>query len=323
MTSFLDQELEMIRQYQFDRDTVSQQILQQEATMSTALADMIQQSDYNRSTMLEQIAQSEALQKSAVGALIAKNDARSWAIMEQIKILELELGKVTKQEIERKKLQMDEQLNELANRRIEIMFVLMDLMEQQQQRKSELMSTLEKMEANRDGDTDHYWLLQYQRVLDHMAPEQWLQVLTIDPRLGHLFLLYGVIHCLPFLYKVWRDIQTNITSVTDDQLKEAGIKNDADRYNILRAIEDYANEMGASAPETQEISSNDDDDNDDEKSEARISIGSECVVCLDLAVQMLFIPCGHMCCCFTCQISLIECPMCRAPIESRIKVIHS
>lgn len=317
MTSFLDQELEMIRQYQFDRDTVSQQILQQEASMSNALAEMLQHSDYNRNNMLEQIAQSEELQKSAVGALIAKNDARSWGLMEQIKILELELGKVTKQEIERKKLQMDEQLNELANRRIEIMFVLMDLMEQQQQRKSELMTTLEKMEANRGDGNDQYWLMQYQRVLDHMAPEQWLQVLTIDPRLGHLFLLYGVIHCLPFLYKVWRDIQANITTVTDDQLKDAGIKNDVDRYNILRAIEDFINEMTATAPAV------DDSTDDEERNDQERGLGSECVICLDLAVQMLFIPCGHLCCCFNCQISLIECPMCRAPIESRIKVIQS
>lgn len=55
--------------------------------------------------------------------------------MEQIRTLETELGKLTHLEIEKKKLHIDEYINELAARRIEITYVLLDLMDQQDQRK--------------------------------------------------------------------------------------------------------------------------------------------------------------------------------------------
>merc|ERR1740117_666558 len=36
-----------------------------------------------------------------------------------------------------------------------------------------------------------------------------------------------------------------------------------------------------------------------------------CTVCLDARLEVLFTPCGHMCCCADCGTSLKQCPMCR------------
>lgn len=138
MTSILDQELETIHQYQDQRDATSKTILEQEQQSNLLLNDVFQRYDETRSDILDGVARDEELQKSAVATLISKNDARSWGLMEQIRILETELGKLTHIEIEKKKLHIDEHVNELAARRIEITYVLLDLMNQQDQRKQEV-----------------------------------------------------------------------------------------------------------------------------------------------------------------------------------------
>ncbi len=51
---------------------------------------------------------------------------------------------------------------------------------------------------------------------------------------------------------------------------------------------------------------------------------STCVVCLDKVPDILMIPCAHLATCSGCdsQSKSGECPICRAKIESRLKVFH-
>uniref|UniRef100_A0A8C0BYN7 Leucine rich repeat and sterile alpha motif containing 1 n=1 Tax=Buteo japonicus TaxID=224669 RepID=A0A8C0BYN7_9AVES len=39
--------------------------------------------------------------------------------------------------------------------------------------------------------------------------------------------------------------------------------------------------------------------------------------------QMIFLPCGHVCCCQTCCEQLHSCPLCRKDITQRIRIFHS
>ncbi|XP_042735014.1 E3 ubiquitin-protein ligase LRSAM1-like [Lagopus leucura] len=41
---------------------------------------------------------------------------------------------------------------------------------------------------------------------------------------------------------------------------------------------------------------------------------SECVVCMEQEAQMIFLPCGHVCCCQTYCKRLQSCPLCRGDI---------
>ncbi|XP_025229853.1 baculoviral IAP repeat-containing protein 7-like isoform X1 [Theropithecus gelada] len=47
-----------------------------------------------------------------------------------------------------------------------------------------------------------------------------------------------------------------------------------------------------------------------------------CKVCLDRAVSIVFVPCGHLVC-TECAPSLQLCPICRAPIRSRVRTFVS
>lgn len=48
--------------------------------------------------------------------------------------------------------------------------------------------------------------------------------------------------------------------------------------------------------------------------------GSMCVVCMDAPLEMVLIPCRHMCVCEDCSKQLISCPMCRQTVEDALKV---
>lgn len=47
-----------------------------------------------------------------------------------------------------------------------------------------------------------------------------------------------------------------------------------------------------------------------------------CKVCLDRAVRVVFVPCGHMVC-TECAPALQLCPVCRAPIRSCVRTFLS
>jgi hypothetical protein len=46
-----------------------------------------------------------------------------------------------------------------------------------------------------------------------------------------------------------------------------------------------------------------------------------CVVCLTLPSSMVFVKCGHLCCCPQCCANLKRCPVCRV-VGSAIKVFR-
>ncbi|KAJ8321193.1 hypothetical protein KUTeg_001257 [Tegillarca granosa] len=44
-----------------------------------------------------------------------------------------------------------------------------------------------------------------------------------------------------------------------------------------------------------------------------------CKICLDESVSMVFLPCGHLCCCSQCAPALRKCPICRVFIRGTVK----
>lgn len=155
------------------------------------------------------------------------------------------------------------------------------------------------MEAQRENRPD-FWLLQYQKLMDQQPAELSLQTAAIDPLLGFQFLTHGVVHCLPFLSKIWQDSQTELQDISNEQLLTAGVQNDADRYNILRSIEIYLQTIqGEEAIESENvqrqetIASAPHDDATMEQQQITTTTGqitnSECVICMDAEVNFHFL----------------------------------
>ena len=47
---------------------------------------------------------------------------------------------------------------------------------------------------------------------------------------------------------------------------------------------------------------------------------TECVICMDSAPDVIFLPCGHVCACRACAEPLAECPLCRQDIAAKLVV---
>lgn len=229
---------------------------------------------------------------------------------------------MTYYEIERKKLSMDEQLSELSVRRLDLTFILLDLLEQQEKRKKQLFETLRYMEDQKQSESENFWLLQYQRLIDSQPAKFVKQNSSIDPLLGYNFLVNGVVHCLPFLSNLWLDEHKDLQKISESDLREAGVKNEKDRFGILKSIECFLRDDDTDDSVTEEaIEASEQPGTSSDKAIAQSSM-AECVVCMENDVNVIFLPCGHLCCCNNCQTSLNECPMCRSNIERRIRVIQ-
>lgn len=216
--------------------------------------------------------------------------------------------------------------NELGEKRLELTYILMDLLDQQKQRKQELLNTLALMEAQKDDEQRDFWLLQYQRLLDSKPSDVSFKASSIDPELGQHFLVNGVVHCIPFLSKLWQMNSNDISKYTDNDLLEAGIRNPTDRQKIILSIKQFTEKRMqkklASAPAAEEaMESFEAAPTGGEQRHQSTEPTSECVVCMEFESKIIFLPCGHLCCCDQCETNIQLCPMCRALIEQRIKVI--
>ncbi|GLV42561.1 Sur-8 [Carabus blaptoides fortunei] len=211
--------------------------------------------------------------------------------------------------------------SDLADKRVNLSGLLLDLIGQQDQRRCQLLRTLKNMEDMAESQQD-FWLLQYQQLLDSRPAKMTDIQKNIDPEFAQELLLAGVIQYLPFLAE-WAQTADEDTDLTDAQLLAAGIKKPDDRILVLQAFVSYrklrtggklaepvTTPCGSVVPSAPPA-----------KLEPSTSIcASECVICMDKECEIIFVPCGHMCCCSKCC-DVTDCPMCRGTIERKIKVI--
>lgn len=226
--------------------------------------------------------------------------------------MEAQIAAMTNYEIDKKKTNQEDLLNDVAEKRTNLTMVLLELMEQQEKRKSQLLETLADMENQRTEDD--FWLIQYQKLLDQRGVMQSSQA-SIDPALGYNFLLNGVIHVVPFLLKIWNKKDFRLETVSDDDLKNAGLKNKKDREGVLRAISDFLSVNNNSnlvpfedapckkevdemepkvpcAPQESTSSSITPPSSASSSREYTINPATECVICMDAQTQVIFLPCG-------------------------------
>lgn len=183
----------------------------------------------------------------------------------------------------------------MSEQRVKLTFILLDLLDQQSKRKQELFDTLVCLELQKENEQQDFWLLQYQKLLDSQPCELTFKSSSIDPMLGYNFLVNGVVHCIPFLSKLWQSDKCNIDDITDNDLYEAGIKNANDREKILKSISDFlqleksklmvsmpvndSNQIlnQPSAPVSEMAATSIDEPTND--------LASECVVCMEYTVN--------------------------------------
>ncbi|CAH0547478.1 unnamed protein product [Brassicogethes aeneus] len=324
MEEILNQETVHFVQFHQNRIETSRSILESEMENDSRLLVVLKSNDLHKAELLSKLQEERDLQKAAVGTLLERGDARSWGLLQQVRLVEAQLAALTTIEMDRRQLEMIQNLNDLSEKRINLSILLLDLLYQQKERRSQLVQTLSVLEEFSNDDED-FWLQQYQRLLDKLPTGLSQAQKNIDPLIGQALVMNGVLHCLPFLAKLTQ-CQLDTNDITDEDLRNAGVIHSNDRLNILNAFQIYKKEKEcfsscvtpsapvlpveeASAPLLEEIHCS--------------ANTTDCVICLDLECQIIFVPCGHLCCCSQCSTMITECPMCRSSIERKIKVIAS
>ncbi|XP_018406888.1 PREDICTED: E3 ubiquitin-protein ligase LRSAM1-like [Cyphomyrmex costatus] len=306
------------------KDYTVQSLLTLEVRNNDHLAQIVHDQEKSRQDLIDRLRRDEVLQKAAVTALLERSDARSWSIIQQMNLVQSQLAALTNIELERRKLEITQQINEIADKRVALTDILIDLLEQQTNRRAQLLETINTIEQQRGISNVRrdslFWLMQYQSLME-ARPQGLLEML--EPMLVRHMAIAGVLHCLPFL----ATLPSLLPNISDEQLKNIGINCESDRAAIMFAVENYLSEIKlsdsnrspvtASAP-LEEASTSDQDYN----SIQNVNI-IECVICFDLQCEVIFLPCGHFCCCSICAEKIsAECPMCRSLIERKVRVVQ-
>ena len=108
----------------------------------------------------------EKYQREAFTAMFVKQDARHKEISSQVEQIQSELANLTIIEMTKKDLKMEFERDVMAEKRETLTTMLVQLMEQKTERAQELQSRLQEMEDHRSQETENYWLIQYQKLLD-------------------------------------------------------------------------------------------------------------------------------------------------------------
>ncbi|XP_076822468.1 E3 ubiquitin-protein ligase LRSAM1-like isoform X2 [Clavelina lepadiformis] len=300
------------------------------------IAQLEQQRSF-QGTLVQQILAEENLQKEAFVALQLQQDAIQNRIIDQISQLEQELVKITIIEAQRKDIKSEFEQQTLSATRNELTDLLTKLLKQKYQREETIKERLVEMECQRQDDQIDFWLVQYQRLLDS-KPERLIQkeqgldtdVLTLLRKSG------AADHIASFAkHKIATD---NIGSLSDRDLLNIGVFEVGIRQNILREIETFITQRKiVDIPREENVSSISEMKPTPPMPVASSEVApsapsatsiledreNECVICLDKSCDCIFLPCGHVCSCYTCATGVNSCPMCRSDITQKIRMFRS
>lgn len=188
-----------------------------------------------------------------------------------------------------------------------------------------------ELEAKSESKQENYWLIQYQRLLNQKPLSLKLQEEGLERQLVALLVELSAEHYLPIFahHRISLDM---LSRMGPRDLAKVGVSEAGLQHQILRRAQELLDaartqpelltppkdEVLPTAPE--EPPESVEPSAPPEELEAQIS---ECVVCLELEAQVIFLNCGHVCCCRQCSQRLRTCPLCRQDIVQGLCIYSS
>uniref|UniRef100_A0A672UAG6 Leucine rich repeat and sterile alpha motif containing 1 n=1 Tax=Strigops habroptila TaxID=2489341 RepID=A0A672UAG6_STRHB len=192
-------------------------------------------------------------------------------------------------------------------------YLLQQLLKEKKQREEELQQILLEMEAKSETKQENYWLIQYQRLLNQKPLSLKLQEEGLERQLVTLLTELSAEQYVPIFAHHRVSLRALNSGYTErDLLPVVAELLRTEDTEVLAGpepngpCEEPPSPAVPTAPPLQW----------DEKK-------SECVVCMEQETQMIFLPCGHVCCCQSCCERLLTCPLCRRDITQCIRIFHS
>ncbi|XP_019492156.1 PREDICTED: E3 ubiquitin-protein ligase LRSAM1 isoform X2 [Hipposideros armiger] len=294
--------------YESQRQNLVQQAYSSMAEMDERFQQILSWQQMDQNKAISQILQESAMQKAAFEALQVKKDLMHRQIRNQEMISE---------------------------QRWALSSLLQQLLKEKTQREEELREILTELEAKSETKQENYWLIQYQRLLNQKPLSLKLQEEGMERQLAALLVELSAEHYLPIFahHRISLDM---LSRMSPRDLAKVGVTEAGLQHEILRRVQELLDAariqpellkppkgevLGAlepTAPEELPESAS------PSAPPAELEVQtSECVVCLEREAQMIFLNCGHVCCCQQCCQPLRTCPLCRQEIVQRLRVYHS
>lgn len=262
---------------------------------------------------------------------------------QQIGQIEYELARLSSLEVRKKKHGIRYGSSTMLEQRVTLVGLLKCLLKEKDEREAQLTAWLAQLQDMRTGneeEEEQFWLVQYQRLLA-MKPVGLAEAeAKLEPGVRAVLKAANALDLTPVF------AHNSITfSRLVDMTEEDAAKLDigpATYRSLQRALQNYlyASKIGDHTPSapSEEDYPHAPSAPELEGAEAAPSapllegqegmpsappieqqfVEAECVVCLNSGCEVIYLPCGHVCVCSKCSSSLVNCPLCRAPIISRI-----
>uniref|UniRef100_A0A8D2JH17 E3 ubiquitin-protein ligase LRSAM1 n=1 Tax=Sciurus vulgaris TaxID=55149 RepID=A0A8D2JH17_SCIVU len=315
--------------------------------IASAMQQMLTESCKNRLIQMAYESQRQSLVQQACSSM-AEMDERfqqvlSWQQMDQNKAISqiLQESAMQKAAFEALQVQKDLMHRQIRNQemvseqRWALSSLLQQLLKEKKQREEELREILTELEAKSETKRENYWLIQYQRLLNQKPLSLKLQEEGMERQLVALLVELSAEHYLPIFahHRISLDM---LSHMSPRDLAKMGVSEAGLQHKILRRVQ----ELLAVArihpelrlPKGEVLGALESPALPQEPPEpVRPSAppaelepqASECVVCLEREAQMVFLPCGHVCCCQQCCLPLRTCPLCRQEIAQSLRIYHS
>ncbi|XP_007471789.1 PREDICTED: E3 ubiquitin-protein ligase LRSAM1 isoform X1 [Lipotes vexillifer] len=317
--------------YESQRQNLVQQACSSMAEMDERFQQILSWQQMDQNKAISQILQESALQKAAFEALQVKKDLMHRQVRKQIKLIETELLQLTQLELKRKSLDTEALQEMISEQRWVLSSLLQQLLKEKTQREEELREILMELEAKSETKQENYWLIQYQRLLNQKPLSLKLQGEGLERQLVALLVELSAEHYLPIFthHRISLDM---LSRMGPGDLAKVGVSEAGLRHQILRRAQELLDATRAQPellkpPQGEVLPTAPKELPKAVRPSAPCAEleaqASECVVCLEREAQMIFLNCGHICCCQQCCQPLRTCPLCRQDIAQRLRIYHS
>ncbi|XP_044782295.1 E3 ubiquitin-protein ligase LRSAM1 isoform X4 [Bubalus bubalis] len=318
--------------YESQRQNLVQQACSSMADMDERFQQILSWQQMDQNKAISQILQESAMQKAAFEALQVKKDLMHRHIRKQIKLIETELLQLTQLELKRKSLDTEALQEMISEQRWALSSLLQQLLKEKTQREEELREILTELEAQSETKQENYWLIQYQRLLNQKPLSLKLQEEGLERPLVALLVELSAEHYLP-IFAHHRLSLAMLSRMGPADLAKVGVSEAGLQHEILRRAQELLDAARAQPellkpPEGGVLPTAPEELPEAVRPSAPPAEllevqTSECVVCLEREAQMIFLNCGHVCCCQPCSQPLRTCPLCRQDITQRLRIYHS
>ena len=308
------------------RDYHSRKILNDINTDSRLLDEYLFHSELEKAKVISDFVQNEVVQKKLVQEELMAQDVKRSQLVQQVELIEKQLLQMTVLEMRKRDMQSeeDQQLALKADRQ-KLSQLWAKVQEEKMVREKEILKLLEQMEQQKQNESDQYWLVQYQRLLSSKPVSIASKEFDLDTKVVKLMNKCGASHYLP-LFAKHRITYESLNTLNDENLRLMGMSEIGLRATVLSAIDEVWKKRKHSLDSGETI--------DIGKSSRRspvepvapptnalpstIRLENECCICLERNADLVFFPCGHVCCCSSCGVDARECPLCRSPIHNTV-----